>query len=191
MENKPYSFNNRLNRVSKVILSAIILVTFLGILLMAGSYNMYLQIWISNNTSSTNTTNPINPFNPTNPINPSTLDIPFLDIFSNNIIVILFIPLAFVSSINFIMIKTKRFLIRKEILTLYDFIGIKQTTLLNGLIELSSDRKLQISGTYNGVFKLESEDKVVTYVTGDELLWKIRYFTFIDSKNISSDFISS
>lgn len=176
MEKKPYSFNSRILRVSRVIFISMIIISIIGFFLMFETYNIYLQVWIVNNAHSTS---PINPIIPTHPFSSS---IPYSNILTTNIIPILFIPLVFIALTNLILVQTKKLVMKKEIYNLFQSIGLQQTDSLTAIITLDHNEQLIIKANYEGNFTVIKENYSLPYVSGDELLWKIYYLQFKNSK---------
>lgn len=177
MEHKPYSFNTKLQTISKLIIFCMVIFSILGAFLIVGTYDLYVQSWITNNTTSTT------PINPINPSNPSSTNIPYLSIFSTNVLQILIGPLTFIFISNVLFIQTKRYMIKKEINNLFQSLGLHQNGSLTALINLDSENKLFVQANYKGYFTLIKDNTSLSYVSGDELLWKIRYLTFKETKN--------
>ena len=126
MIKKSYSFNTRLQKVSKLTIAFISIVSVCGLLFMFGSYYIYIQTWIISNP-------PQNPGNPINPINITQQKVPYIDIFINNMLIIFIVPLLIIISLNFIMFRKKENYVRNEVSHLFKSIGLEQTNPTTGL----------------------------------------------------------
>lgn len=172
MERKPYSFTNKIFRLSRVIFISMIVISVLGFVLALGAYNISIQGWVINNSHGSS------PGNPINPTQPSSTVIPYFTIFTTNIISILFIPLILITIINTLLFQAKRIVIRKEINALFQTLKLQQSDSMTAFISLNHNNRITIKGNYNGSFSLIKDDTIFSYISGDELLWKIHYLTY-------------
>ena len=178
MVKKPYSFNTRLHRASKLMIIFISIISICGLTFMFGSYYLYVQTWIASNPSHI----PGNPFKPPPP-NSSAQTVPYFNILTNNILFIFIVPLFIIISLNFVIIRKRQHFIQSEINYLFESIGLEQLDPNTGLLTIDTNKHIKITATENGFFKLENKDLFIPSLTGDELLWKIRYISYLDSKN--------
>ena len=140
-----------------------------------GIYNSTITHWINENKTTTTTINPIIPITTS-----QSLTVPYGSIFSSNAGVILLPPLLFIAFAYIAIRKFTTIAIKKEILSLYDSIGIEyENDSLAGSFHVSNKKYVSVISHFNGLFELSYDNKVIAIITGDELFWKKKYLEFI------------
>ena len=177
MKNNSYSFNKRLEIISRAYFFIIIVSAMFGILLCLEFYDQSVKGWIIENISNnTGISNSITPIQQT--IGP----IPYGKILQNNLISIMIIPMIFITFSLFILRKAHKIFIKNEIVKLYTSIGISPSENLVGTTNIGLNDKLIINGSIEGLFQLKRNDMTLTTISGDELYWKIKYLKFLNEK---------
>lgn len=177
MKNNSYSFNKRLENISRIFLSIVVVVTVFGTLLILGVYDQSIYLWVTKNSSDNSSTGVSNSIVPI----PQTItNIPYGGILIDNLISIIIIPFIFISFSLFIVRKASKKIITNEIIQLYKSIGISPSQNLEGTANIGLHEKITITGSIEGLFQITKNNGPITTITGDELYWKIKYLKYLN-----------
>lgn len=170
---KPYSFNNRLKRISIIGFCIMILSGIISLFIGYVSYDSSVNLWITEHSGGKSI----------NPIHPSLTSIPYYSILIDNFVLVLVLPIILIACSFFVIRKISKVLINSEINYLYNSIGIESKEKHSeGILKLSDDNMLSITQLSSGIFEIKYDEKIISFATGDELYWKKNYLEFIKNK---------